>query len=76
MSGIGATSSAGSSYYALEVNIMLVSLVLMEKIGVSGEVQRRAVGSRYFFGHHQEVQPDPAGRVALAGTSNGSVLYA
>jgi hypothetical protein len=38
---------AGSSYYALQVNIMLVSLVLMEKIGVPGEVQRRAAGSRY-----------------------------
>ena len=38
---------AGSSYYALEVNIMLVSLVLMEKIGVPVELQRRAVGSRY-----------------------------
>jgi hypothetical protein len=36
-----------TSYYALEINIMLVSLVLMEKIGVPGEIQRRAVGSRY-----------------------------
>lgn len=34
---------AGNGYYALEVNIMLVSLVLISLIGVPAEVQRRAV---------------------------------
>jgi ApeA N-terminal domain 1 len=40
---------AGSGYYALEVNIMLVSLVLMARIGVPSEIQRRAVRSRYLW---------------------------
>lgn len=39
------SETAGIGLYALEVNIMLVSLVLMAEIGVSGEVQRRAVRS-------------------------------
>jgi hypothetical protein len=56
--------SGSSSYYALEVNIMLVSLVLMGKIGVPGEVQRRAVGSRYLSYIIKEFNRSPAGRVA------------
>jgi hypothetical protein len=40
---------------------MLVSLVPMEKIGVSGEVQRRAVGSRYFSGIIKEFNRTPPG---------------
>ena len=36
---------AGKSYYVLEINIMFVSLVLMARIGVPAEVQRRAANS-------------------------------
>lgn len=40
--------SAGNAYYALEINIIFVSLVLMARIGVPAEVQRRAANSYHF----------------------------
>lgn len=49
---------AGKSYYALEINIMFVSLVLMARIGVPADVQRRAAKS-YHLTHRRAVQPDP-----------------